>query len=265
MNYWYRTTIAACVLASAALASLAATSDGLMAFTACVDNDDPPFSAASSPDRGVDVEIAQAIAGRVGRPLRLVWVQVPVRGGLEKALKQTIEAGQCDAYFGIPSGADMALELSEHRLVATRPYLTVGYLFVSAPGSKPATAADVRRARRVGAVTATPADLHLHEQQFNRRPYANNPALIAALQAGEIDIGLIWSPALAADAARSAGLVPAIDPPGDLTLRTGLTVAMRRADAAMTKAVEAAVDGLRTEGVFERIAAQYNLLTWPNP
>ena len=182
MNHWYRTTIAACALASAALASLAATSDKPMAFTACMDNDDPPFSAASSPDRGVDVEIAQAIAARMGRPLRLVWVQVSVRGGLGKALKQTIEAGQCDAYFSIPSGVDMALELSERRLVATRPYLTVGYLFVSAPGSKPVTAADVRSARRVGAVTATPADLHLHEQQFNRRPYANNPALIAALQ-----------------------------------------------------------------------------------
>lgn len=223
----------------------------------CVDSDDAPFSLEATPERGIDVEVAQALAQHLGRPLKLVWVQVPNRGGLGKALRQTIAAGQCDAYLGIPQGPDMGRELAERQLVASGPYLMLGYVLVARPGSAPPTAATLRRAKKIGASTATPADLYLHRMQLPRAPYAGGAAVIAALKAGEIDMGLVWSPALAGDAA--ASLVRATESLDDADLYTGLTVATRRDDAALSKVIAATVDTLRSEGRFDAIAQRYGL------
>lgn len=237
----------ACAAATAAAAPLAV----------CVDADDAPFSSAATPERGIDVGVAQALAERLQRPLKLVWVTVPNRGGLGKALRQTLAAGECDAYLGIPLGPDMARELDERQLTTTGAYLGLGYLWVAAPGKPAPSAAMLRAARKVGAVTATPADLYLHRMKLPRAPYGGSAALIAALRAGEVEWALLWSSALAAEATRD--LVRADTPPDDADLRTGLAVALRRADAELRTQVSAAVDALRAEGRFDAIAAQYGL------
>lgn len=245
----------------AALAAAAATADAGTGAPAslkvCVDADDPPFSSAETPERGIDVEVAQALAQQLGRPLGLVWVEVPHRGGLGKALRQTLVAGQCDAYLGIPQGPDMARELAERKLVASAPYLMLGYVIVAAPGHAPPTLAALRRARKIGAVTATPADLYLHRKQLPRAPYAGSAALLAALKAGEVDLALIWSPALAGEA--GAGVVRGTDALDDADLYTGLTVAARGGDAELSKDLAAAVDALRAEGRFDAIAQRHHL------
>jgi len=249
------------VLAAALLAAAAATATAETGAPAslnmCVDADDPPFSSAATPERGIDVEVAQTLAQQLGRPLRLVWVEVPNRGGLGKALRQTLVAGLCDAYLGIPQGPDMARELAERKLVASGAYLTLGYLIVAAPGRAPPTMAALRRARKIGAVTATPADLYLHRKQLPRAPYAGSAALLTALKAGEMDLALVWSPALAGEA--GAGVVRGTDALDDADLYTGLTVATRGGDAELSKDLAAAVDTLRAEGRFDAIAQRHHL------
>jgi len=239
--------VLACAAATAAAAPLAV----------CVDADDAPFSSAATPERGIDVGVAQALAERLERPLKLVWVTVPNRGGLGKALRQTLVAGECDAYLGIPLGPDMARELAERQLAATGAYLGLGYLWVAAPGQPAPSAATLRAARKVGAVTATPADLYLHRMKLPRAPYGNGAALMAALRAGEVELALLWSSALADEGARD--LVRADAPPDDAELRAGLSVAFRRADAAFAQQLSAAVDALRAEGRFDAIAARHGL------
>ena len=224
---------------------------------ACVDIEDPPFSAEATPDEGIDVEIAEALAERLGRTLVPVWVRVPVRGGLGRALRQTLGAGQCDVYLGIPQGPDMAAELTELKLTATGPYLQLGYVLVAAPGKPAPTAASLRKARKVGAVTATPADLYLHRMQLPRSPYPGSAALIAGLKAGEVDLAMVWSPALAGEAGRA--LVRATAGLGDADLVTGLTVALRAADAGLLKDVTAAIEALRAEGRLDAIAERNGL------
>lgn len=253
---FHRFVLAAALLASAA-ASQAAEEAAPAYLRVCLDNDAPPFSSEAVPERGIDVDVAQALAAQLGRPLKPVWVQVSNRGGLGKALRQTLAAGLCDAYLGIPQGPDMAADLAERQLVASAPYLWLGYLLVAAPGRAAPTAAALRSARKVGAVSATPADLYLHRQQFARVPYPGNAALIDALKAGEIDLALVWSSALVGAAARS--VVPAATGLDDADLYTGMTVATRAADAALTKELAAAVDALRTDGRVDAIARRYGL------
>lgn len=233
------------------------------ALKVCLDADDAPFSLEASPDNGIDVEVAQALAGQLGRPLKIHWVRVPNRGGLGKALRQTLVAGLCDAYFGIPQGPEMTADLTERKLIASSAYLQLGYVLVAAPGKAPPTSASLRSARKVGAVTSTPADLYLHRMKLPRSPYPASEALMAALKAGEIDLALVWSPALTADSGRS--LVPAAKALDDDDLHTGLTIAVRTADAALLKDLSAAIDRLRTEGGFEAIAQRAGLPSLARP
>ena len=223
----------------------------------CLNDDDAPFSTAATPDQGIDVEVAQALARRLGRPLRLVWVQVPNRGGLGKALRQSLVAGGCDAYLGVPQGPDMAKDLVERKLVASGAYLTLGYVLVANTGAAVPSPATMRRARKIGAGSATPADLYLHRMQMPRSPYPGTAALIAGLQAGEIDLALIWSPALAGPVATT--LVRATEWIDDADLYTGLTVATRSADTALSADIAGAIDALRADGQLDGIAERNRL------
>ncbi|MBN9202879.1 substrate-binding periplasmic protein [Methylibium petroleiphilum] len=250
-------TLALAVLMAVAGIAGAADAPASAALKVCVDQDDPPFAAEATPERGIDVEVAQALAKQLNRPLRLVWVQVPNRGGIGKALRQTLVAGQCDAYLGIPQGPDMAGELAERKLTQSGPYLLLGYVAVAAPGRPVPTTASLRRARKIGAVSATPADLYLHRMNLPRAPFPGSAALLAGLKSGEIDVALIWSPWLADDAAK--GYVRGTESLGDADLVTGLTVATRRADEALTRDIAAAVDALRGEGRFDAIAQGHDL------
>lgn len=256
MKSFHRFVLAALLLTSA-VASQAVEEAAPADLRVCLDNDAMPFSSEAVPERGIDVEVAQALAGRLGRPLMRVWAQVSNRGGLGKALRQTLVAGKCDAYLGVPQGADMAADLAERQLVASAPYLWLGYVLVAATGQPAPTAAALRGARRVGAVSATPADLYLHRKQLARVPYPSSAALIAALQTGEIDLALIWSSALTGDAGRH--VVPATVALDDPDLYTGMTVATRAADATLTKHLADAVEALRAEGRFEAIAQRHGL------
>jgi ABC-type amino acid transport substrate-binding protein len=262
MKHLPRFLLAAALLAACSI-SRAADAAAPAHLKVCVDSDDAPFSLESTPERGIDVEVAQALAQQLGRPLKLVWVQVPNRGGLGKAFRQTISAGQCDAYLGIPQGTDMERELTERQLVASGAYLLLGYVLVAKPGSAPPTTATLRRSQKVGASTATPADLYLHRRQLPRAPYAGSAALIAALKTGEIDLALVWSPALASDAA--ATLVRSSESVDDADLYTGLTVATRSADATLFKELAAAIDTLRSAGRFDAIAQRYGLPSVSRP
>lgn len=244
------------------MASAAAQDGAGRTLSACLIEDNPPFSRLAGDPAGIDVEAAQLIAQKLGRTLRLVWVQVPARGGFGKALKESIQSGKCDVFAGIPEGAEMAGELRQRQLAGTRPYLSVGYLLVSPPGSRPAGMAEAKRARRIGAASATPADLFLHKENLHRIPYANNQALLTALRGGALDMALAWTPALAADPLRqSAALVAAAEQPADPDLRTGLLMATRSADAALLREIDGAIGQLQQERQWSALAGRHGLPT----
>lgn len=218
----------------------------------CVDADNPPFSSPEA--GGIDVDIARALAERLQRELALRWVQVPARGGLGKALRASIQAGQCELFMGLPDEAEMTRELAERKLQASRPYLAIGYLLVSAAGAS---------GTRIGAVTATPADLYLHRQKLDRVPYGNNRALIDALRAGDLHRALLWTPAIARylQGVKAPPLRVEAAQPKDASLRTGLVIAVR-GDALLAE-VDRALDALATAGRLAAIAEAHALSPLP--
>jgi ABC-type amino acid transport substrate-binding protein len=128
------------------------------------------------------------------------------------------------------------------------------------------TLAAARKVPRIGAVTATPADLYLHKEKFHRVPYGNNGELMQAIQSREIDAALIWSPAFGALRSPDQGRQPVIakEQSPDRMLRTNLLIAVGTAQTALAQEVNGALEQMRADGSI-RSTAEAQGLPWLAP
>lgn len=252
-----------CVTLACSAVVAGAEAEASAPFMACLDSNNAPFSSSAEPGKGIDVAVATAIAAHLGRPLRVVWVDVPNRGGLAKAFRNSLGAGACEAYFNVPRARDMAGILNELKLTSTQPYLTVGYLYVAAAGQTAPTTQRIKQAARIGAVTATPADLYLHAQQLKRYPYPNHAALVQALGKREVEMALVWSPAWALS--KTEGHVETSALVSDPSLRVNLSIVVRQAQVEARDRLNQAIATLAEQGVLTRIANDHDLVVGDQP
>lgn len=255
----------ACPIALAlALATAALPASGADVLRTCLAADNPPFSTRAGDRHGIDHDVMAELAARLGRTLEVHWVTIPNRGGLGKALRRAFASGECELFAGVPLAEGRNEDLREQGLASSRSYLGTGYALVAARGSGVRTLADARAAGRVGAVSATPADLYLFEQQMHRRPYGSNEALLAALTADEIDAALVWMPALARLGDGGQALWPGALRAGevqDARLRTDFVVAFAPASTLSNATLDRTLQAMGQDGAIEGIAMRYGLPT----
>ena len=74
MRFWLKALHAIALLAAAAAIPAAAADETLKI---CLDEDLPPLSLhhRGKPDSGFDVALAQAVAAKLGRPLKVQWFE----------------------------------------------------------------------------------------------------------------------------------------------------------------------------------------------
>ncbi|MCQ9376250.1 transporter substrate-binding domain-containing protein [Methyloversatilis sp. XJ19-13] len=248
-----------CLLGLLACAALPVSAGGAPApLGVCVVEQNPPFSSRSLAPAGVDVDVAQAVAARVGRTVQWQWITLQARGGLGRALKESIQAGGCELFAGMPVTDGGDDDLSARGLVASQPYVSVGYVLLTPTASAIGSMAGVG-AQKIGAVTATPADLYLLAGGFNRSPFAGSAALLDALAKGQVGAGLLWAGRVAGDALPAGVVVrEALQAPA---LQTRFVMVSRRSDTALTGAVDAALGALQADGSLDAIAARNGVPT----
>lgn len=248
-----------CLLGLLACAALPVSAGGAPApLGVCVVEQNPPFSSRSLAPAGVDVDVAQAVAARVGRTVQWQWITLQARGGLGRALKESIQAGGCELFAGMPVTDGGDDDLSARGLVASQPYVSVGYVLLTPAASAIGSMAGVG-AQKIGAVTATPADLYLLAGGFNRSPFAGSAALLDALAKGQVGAGLLWAGRVAGDALPAGVVVrEALQAPA---LQTRFVMVSRRSDTALTGAVDAALGALQADGSLDAIAARNGVPT----
>ncbi|MCB1958083.1 MAG: transporter substrate-binding domain-containing protein [Rhodocyclaceae bacterium] len=253
--------VAAPVLA-VVIAALSLPATGADVLRACLAADNPPFSMQAGERHGIDHEVLAELAARLGRSLDTHWVTIPNRGGLGKALRQAFASPECEVFAGVPLAEGVNEDLQAQGVAASRAYWHTGYALVAGRGSRVRTLADARAADRVGAVSATPADLYLFEQHMQRRPFGSNQALLAALAAGQLDAALVWLPALARANEQGEALWPGAVRAGQLQapqLRASYVLAFSRTSTLTPAAVDPLIADMEQAGRIEAIAAQYGL------
>lgn len=227
---------------------------------ACLTDDNSPFS--SSNGGGIDVEVSRGIGEFLHRSIRISWITIPERGGLGKALRQSMTVGNCDLFFGIPVTGAANEDVVDQRLETSEPYLSTGYVLIAAKGGSVRTLDDARRVRRVGVVTATPADMFLHKHQFNRIPYGNNRDLLDALSGGSVNVAVLWLPALARAEQQGFKLWPnaisdQILQSPDLEAR--FVIAIRPGEERLKSELNAALAHLRSDGSLASILQRHGM------
>jgi ABC-type amino acid transport substrate-binding protein len=224
----------------------------------CVDPDNPPLSlnrVGAQP--GIDVEIGQAIAERIGLHARLVWVDTTYGG---RALRRSLLAGQCELFMGLPM--DPAAE-TEGALALTVPYYSTGYRLIEAQHRpRPASATAAIQDARIGVERQSGAHMRLEQIGSRLVVYANQREVLRAVARGEVDVGAVWIPdvdrllqgeALTVRAAQRAA--------PDKPLRWNVAIGVRRTEGDLRAGVNRAIGELLAEGrikaIFDRYAVPF--------
>ena len=207
-----------------------------------------PFASDKPDAPGFQIEIARAIAAKLGVRLRVDWI-VP-----------TMRASMVDCDLLMDAIVDPAVRRPGVQL--STPYQTSGVSLVFAAGQAPVAAyRDLRAGTRVGVLMNSLASLIVSRTPASMVPFGFEDDLVDAVSRGEVHAGAV-SPA-------TIGYYNLTHPGSALRfshaedsepeLRWQVAVGMRRADAAMTQAVDGALRALLAEGALTAIYARYGV------
>jgi len=196
----------------------------------CADPHNMPFS--NEKGEGFENKLAQLFADKLQK--KLAYAFFPQATGF---VRMTLGSHRCDVIMGFPQGDDL--------VQSTNPYYRTAYALVYKPGELDGLdrlSAERLKQKRIGVVAGTPPASYLATQGLLARvkPYAlmvdtridsSAEAMIKDLQAGDIDVGILWGP-MAGYYARDAGLkvVPLIKDQGGPQLAYRIAMGVRGAD-----------------------------------
>ena len=189
--------VGACAAAPAAWANAVDRFHDRGILSVCHDPFIYPYSSQSVQPPGFDVDIVRRIAESNGFTLEQVWVDTGTRGGLGRALRNSIVRGQCAVFTGIAIDDDQKREMAEKDLVLSAPYMGAGYVLVAqGDAANAASLADLRDTK-IGVAMATAVDGFLFNNGYERGLYLGNRRVARGMVEGEIDAALIFVTSLA--------------------------------------------------------------------
>lgn len=215
----------------------------------CANPNALPWSAKHGPRRGIQIELADALARQLGVGLEIGWV----------VLSYHVPRVDCDLV--LDSIVDPEVQ-RERRVKLSRPYQRGGVVLAFRPGLAPLAGEDaLTPALRVGAMVGSYVRLRLGQRGIGTIPYTFEDELIADLGSGALDVAAVsptgvgyynlTHPEAAVTAVAAFAGVPELN----WTVAAGL----RKADPALVEAVDRALDALIADGTLQRIYDGYGV------
>lgn len=153
----------------------------------CADPDNLPFSSATPPERGLYVDLAELVAAKMGRTTEYIWWATYYG---RRAVRSTLLAERCEAYFGLPNDA----RYFERSLILTRPFLDVGYAIVT-PATQTFRQLDDLMGKRVAVQFGSQPQLFMATRDgFRVTTFKLAEEALDALAKAEVDAAFVWGP-----------------------------------------------------------------------
>ena len=195
-----------CLVAVTVLASVKSFGQGLerpqsalelidpKVFSVCADPHNMPFSTDKG--EGFENKLAELFANKLGKGIAYAWY--PQATGF---VRNTLAAHRCDVIMGAPQGDDM--------VQVTNPYYRTAYALVFEQGQGLEGVDTLEHTRlkgkRIGIVAGTPPgnNMATNGLMANAKPYplvvdtrvdSSAEAMMRDLEAGDIDVGVLWGP-----------------------------------------------------------------------
>lgn len=208
----------------------------------CAEPDNLPYSHAD--ESGFENRIARLLADELGATLAYAW-QPQRRAFVRKT------TGLCEVFIGVPSDFE--------RVLVTKPYYRSSYVFVGRLASFDDPALKKLRigVQLVGDdMAATPGAYALAVRGVTDNVtgfpvYGEHPAaqrIVEAIAQGRLDAGVVWGPAVGHFAfLRKISVSEAKAPDLPIPLQFSISVGVRRGNAALRDALDAALERRRAE------------------
>jgi quinoprotein dehydrogenase-associated probable ABC transporter substrate-binding protein len=197
----------------------------------CADPHNMPFSNENG--EGFENKLAELFAEKLHK--KLAYTYFPQATGF---VRMTLGSHRCDVIMGFPQGDDL--------VQSTNPYYRTAYALIYKGGGDLDgldNLSDERlKEKRIGIVAGTPPATYLAIKSLlvKAKPYAlmidtridsSAEAMVKDLQAGDIDVGILWGP-MAGYHGRAAGLriVPLMKETGGPQLSYRIAMGVRGAD-----------------------------------
>ncbi len=196
-----RKTFLRCLATGTALAgaALAAAPSGAAAtpLRLCADPANLPFStsseaAAKAAMPGLYVEIGQAVADALGRPMETVW-SLSYFG--KRNLRATLLAGRCDFAVGLPAVDDFM----GPAVIFSRPILSVGYAIAARKDANLSTIADLDGKRVAVQFGSPPQSLVAERDNISASTVMDPDEGMRLLAEGKVDAAFVWGPSAGYD------------------------------------------------------------------
>lgn len=208
----------------------------------CADPAGRPYSARDG--SGYDNRIAAILAEELGADLRFVWMP----DHRQRTARGFLHAGACDVVMGVIDG--------QKGMLTSHAYYRTSYMFLSRDGAVASlddpSLSDLRIGVPGGARRTTPPAIALMRRghmgqlvHFGASGTAGETetAIVDALEAGGIDLAILWGPMaghLARDGLSAVPVSPEIDIPF-LPMFAALTVGVRPKDEALRDSIDHAL------------------------
>ncbi|SCB41742.1 amino acid ABC transporter substrate-binding protein, PAAT family [Bradyrhizobium yuanmingense] len=181
----------ACAAAALIVPASPLQADEAQPFRLCADPTNLPFSSDSSSKPGLYVEIGQALAQALGRPIAYDWYKSYFG---KRTVRVTLLGKQCDAMIGLPRSADFmgpavifsdAIAKEGYALVATKE---------SAKGAAIGGIEGLKGKRVAVQFASTPQNLLASRDDIQKVTVLSPEEGMQALDQGRADVAFIWGP-----------------------------------------------------------------------
>lgn len=230
------------------------------AFRVCADPNDLPLS--NQAQQGFENKIAALMAKQLDRKLDFTW-QPQVFG----FLRLTLDAYRCDVVMGVTEGYPPVENTSSYYRSA------YALIFRKNSGFEGIESLEDQRlkGKRIGIIAGTPPatilaendlldHIHSYELSVNLRFFAPAHDLVQDLEAGRIDIGVLWGPIAGYFAKQSNGqlsIVPLLHENGDAPMVFSIVMGVRQGDDAWRNTLNAAIS--RDQDAIDQILASFGV------
>ncbi|HKU98637.1 MAG TPA: transporter substrate-binding domain-containing protein [Vineibacter sp.] len=215
----------------------------------CAHPDALPFASRKDNPPGFQVELAQALAQRLGVSLDVAWVMSRVQ----------FRAAECDIVLDTIVNREAQ---AETRMQVSKPYHRSGVALVLPAGVQGTSSFhDLDKSKRIGVQKGSLAQMILSQRGHQTTPFDYEGEMVDALAEGSIDAAAI-SPASAGffnirHPQQALRIVHAYDQEPELSWT--VAVGMRGADTPLRQRIDAAIEQMLADGTIRTIYARYGV------
>lgn len=217
----------------------------------CAHPNSLPFASKTAEPPGFQIELGRALAKQLGVELAPDWILIAYQ----------VPRADCDILLDMvdePEAMDFGIKL-------TKPYYRSGVALAVPQGSPIASFHDLNGHTKVAVQTGSLAAMTLSQRHIPISVFGFEEEMLAALATHEVDAAAVTPISIAYyNHLHPDKKVTIIQPDeNEHDLVWNIAVGMRRPDAALRGAIEAALDRLTADGTIAAIYAHYGVTLQP--